>query len=126
MVFISSKISGKFSNDVVSELYKHDVLDKISSGDITLKEQSLVVQLSQRQTHVFRGGVAYDDDDTTYVEDIIKEVKHERVILRWEHLLEKLTSTSSKDNRSSTNTKTLRKRRRSNLKGRRIMTDGIR
>ena len=43
--------------------------------------------------HVFRGGEAYEKD-TTYIDNIIKEVKHERVCDRWKSLVDALTSSN--------------------------------
>lgn len=94
LMAFSSKATGLFDNDVVVERYQHDVLDKISNNELKLQGKSLSAQLTKKM-HVFRGGEIYEND-TTYIDNIIKEVRYGRVCDRWISLMTKLISSKDK------------------------------
>lgn len=125
LMSFSSKATGPFDNDVVVERYEDDVLEKIEGMKFKLTTRSLASQL-RSETHVFRGGKSYDDDDTTYEDGIIKEVREERNAARWLSLVEKMMNKDSKKSRKKSNSNNKSGSRRKKLNGMRILQDGSR
>ena len=121
LMTFSSKTTGRFDNDVVVERYEHDVLEKIERMKFNLTTRSLASQL-RCETHVFRGGKAYDDEDTTYEEGIIAEVREERNAARWLGLVERMRGKCAKTKRR----KSRGVSRHEKLNGLRVLQDGSR
>ena len=63
-------------------------------NELKLQGKSLSSQLTKKM-HVFRGGQVYDND-TTYIDNLIKEVRYERVCDLWKSLVDKLISSKDK------------------------------